>query len=252
MADAVSATAAVDTYKFDMDMLMTMEMSGGDQPAKVAMESDTSGTVDNANKEMQMAMNMNVDIPDQGKQKLAMEFYVVGGWMYTKIGIPGVGEQWIKTKLTEEMWQAQNQIGQQIELLKTATAVNLLGSEDVNGTASYVIEIVPSMEALGKLLSQQQLPGTEDIDLGQLNLAGLFKEMLIKQWITKDGHLLVKSEVHLLMEMSSDDVGATKEDFEKMTIDMNIEMKIYDYDQAASIELPEGALEAPEMPGGLD
>ena len=50
-------------------------------------------------------------------------------------------------------------------------------------------------------------------------------------------------------EMSPEDVGATEEDFGKMTMDMNIEMKLYDYNQAVSIELPPEALEAPEMPG---
>ncbi len=249
VADAATANADVDTLKFDMDMLMTMEVVAEDGPGEITVVVDGNGALDKAEKEMQIIMNMVMDIPDQAKQDMAMELYATGGWMYMGIDIPGLGKQWMKMMLTEEMWQSQSQIDQQIELLRTATEVTFLGSEDVEGTACYVVEIVPSMEALSNLLSQQQTLGMEGIDLGQLNLADLFKEMSVKEWIARDGYLLTKSEVHMVMEMSPADVGTTEEDFEKMTMDINMGMRLYDYHQAVSIELPEEALQAPEVPG---
>lgn len=45
------------------------------------------------------------------------------------------------------------------------------------------MQIVPNMDALAGLALQQQTPGMEGVDLGQLNLAGLFKESLVNNWI---------------------------------------------------------------------
>jgi len=229
-----------------MDMLMAMEVIGGTEPGEMTMLTDFTSAVDNANKEMQMTMDTTMDIPGEAKQGIATELYIVDEWMYMKTDIPVIGGQWMKIRLTEEMWEAESQIGHQIALLETATEVDLLGSESVRGTACYVVEIVPSMEALGKLLSQQTT-GLENIDWEELKL---FKETSIREWIAKDSYLLMKAEIHMLMEMRPEDVGATEEDFEKMTIDMNIQMEVYDYNKPVSIELPQEASGALEMPGG--
>ena len=245
---AAIATAEANTYKFDMYMPMTIEVIGGPQPGEMTMAVDATGAIDNVNKEMQMIMDMmTIDVPGHTEQEMAMEIYIVGEWMYVKMDIPVVGEQWVKVRLTEEIWEEQNQVEQQIEFLKTVTQVSFLHSKNVGSTECYVMEIVPSMEALGKLLSQT--PGTEDIDWGELDLAALFKEMSIKEWIAKDSYLLMKSQVYMLIEMSPEDVGASEEDFEKMTMDMNIEMRLYGYNEAVSIELPEEAATAQEIPG---
>lgn len=247
VAKAAITTAAADSYEYDMDVSMTIEVIGGTEPGEMTMVMDVTGTVDNANKEAQMTMDTTMDVPGLGEEETAMEAYIVGEWMYMMTSIPEVGEQWIKMRLTEEMWELQCQFAPYIGLLETATEVNLLGSEDVSGTACYVMETAPSMEALSELLSQQQALG--GIDWGELDLADIFKEMSVKQWIAKDSYLLMKAQIHMLMEMSPGDVGATEEDFEKLIMDMDIETKFYDYNQAVSIELPEEALEAPEIPG---
>ena len=240
-------TAQFDTVKLDMDMQATMEAVGGSEAGKVTMVADGTGVMNNASKEMQMAMNMTMDIPDQAKQTMAMEYYAVGEWMYMKMSMPEMGKQWMKMKLSEEIWQQQGQIEQQIELLKTAVEVNYLGSEEVNGTACYVVKVVPSMEALGKLLSQQA-SGLGGLDFSQLNLADLFKEMSVKEWIAKDSYRVMKSEVYAVLEMRPGDVGATESDFEKMTMDMKTGVRFYDYNQPVSITLPPEALNAAEMP----
>ena len=246
-AKAATATTEVETVSFNMDMLVTVEVTGT-QPGEITMVVDGYGTIDNTDREMQMLMNMAMELPEEGEQEMAMELYIVGEWMYMVVDIPGIGKQWMKMGFTEEMWEMQNQIEPQIKLLQTAIEVNFLGSEDINGTPCYVVQIIPSMEALGDLLTQQQTPGMEDIDFGEFNLADLFEKMSIKEWVAEDSYLLMKSEISMLMAMSPEDVGATQEDFEKMAMNMDIEMTLYDYNQAVSIELPQEALQAPEMP----
>lgn len=249
VADVLIANAEVDTVKFDVNILTTIDEIGGPKPGKATMVGDGTGAIDSANRKMQMIMNMTIDVPGQAKQDMPVEYYLVDGWMHIKVSIPEKGEKWMKMRMPEEMWETQSQIDQQIDLLETAKEVNFLGSEDVNGADCYVVEIVPSMEALGKLFSQIEMPSMEGVDLAELNLADLFKEMSIKEWIAKDSYLFMKSETHMLVEMRPGDFGATEEDFEKITADVNTEMEFYDYNGAVSIELPEEALEASETPG---
>lgn len=245
--NAAAANAEVDTLRFDMDMLMTTEVIAKGETNEITIVTDGAGAIDRANREMQFTMNITTDMPGKDEQ-MSVEFYAVAGWMYTKVDIPVIGEQWMKMRSTMEMWEAQSQIDQQVELLQTATEVNLLGSEYISGTECYVVELVVSAEAFDKLLSQQQIPGMEDINLGDLDLTDLFKEVSVKEWIAKDGYLLMKSEIHMLMEFTSSDLGVPKADLEKMTMDMNLEARFYNHNQAVSIELPEEALQAQEIP----
>ncbi|MCK4368634.1 MAG: hypothetical protein KAV68_03070 [Dehalococcoidales bacterium] len=240
-------SAEYDTVKFDVEMPMTMEVVGGSEPGKASISVDGTGVMDMANEEMQMTMSMAMDIPGIGEQEMAAEVYIVGGWLYTKVDIPEIGEQWMKMAVTEEMWQQQGQIEPLLEFLRTAVEIDYLGSETVSGTECYLFEIVPSMEALGELLSQET-SGMGIMDFSQFDLADLYKELSVKEWIAKDSYLLMKVEIEMVLEMSASDVGATADDFDKMTMDIKIVESFYDYNEPVSIELPPEALDAEEIP----
>jgi len=247
VTEAVSAAVEANTYQFDMDMSVTMEVIGGTEPGTMTMDAVGTGAIDNVHKEMQMLMTMTMNIPEQGEQEMGMETYIVGEWMYMEMSVPEMDEQWMKMELPEGMWETQNQLEQQMELLETAAEVKFVDSEIVDDVDCYIFEITPDMEKLADYLSQQL--GMEGINLGELNLAELFKEMSVKEWIAKDSYLLTKTEVHMLMELTPEDVGATSEDFERMTMDLSMGMTVHDYNQPVSIELPPEAQDAIEMPG---
>jgi hypothetical protein len=238
-------SAQSDTMKMDMDMDVTMTVKGGASPGQMTMTGTGSGVMDMVNHKMQMAMDMSMDIPEMGVQAFATESYLVGEWMYTSFEIPELGEQWLKTALTPDVWEQQNQLAQQIEFLKTAVKVKSLPDEAVDGTNCYVFEVEPSLEALGDLLSQQS--SVIGMDFSQLDLADLFKEMRIKEWIAQDSYQVLKSEVYIQMQIKPADVGASEADFDTMVMDMNIAVRLYDYNQPVSIELPAEALDAQEI-----
>ncbi|MFC1956499.1 hypothetical protein ACFLWZ_08330 [Chloroflexota bacterium] len=241
--DVLVANAEVETVKFDMNTTTKMEMIGGPQPDGATMVGEGIGAIDSANREMQIIMDMDIDVPGKAKQSMPMESYLVDGWMHIKVTVGEQGAQWMKMPLPDEMWDSQSTIGQQIEFLKTAEEVNFLGSEDVNGTDCYVVEVVPSAEALDKMLSQIQKPDIEGADLSQLSFADMIKEMSFKQWVAEDGYLVMKSETHVLMEISPEDVGASVEEFQKITAGQSAVMVFYDYNEPVSIVLPTEALE---------
>jgi hypothetical protein len=241
------ANASFDSVKLELDMTMNMKVVGGSDPGEMTVWGDGVGVVDVASREMQMAMDMSMDIPELGVQTVATEYYLVGEWMYTGFDFLGMGKQWMKTEATPGMWEQQSRVNQQIEFLKSAVKIKSLTDETVDGADCYVFEVVPSVEALGELLSQQSST-MGGMDYSQLNLADLFEEMRVKEWIAKDSYQVLKTEVYLRMQMHPEDVGAAETDFDKMVMDMNMTLRLYDYNQPVSIVLPPEALDAMEMP----
>jgi outer membrane lipoprotein-sorting protein len=241
--DVLVANADVETVKFDMNTTTQMEVIGGPQPDGATMVGEGTGAIDSANREMLIIMDMDIDVPGKERQSMPMESYLVDGWMHIKVSVEEQGAQWIKMQLPDEMWDSQSQIDQQIELLETAEEVNFLGSGDVNGTDCYVVEVVPSTEALNKMLSQIQMPDIEGADLSQFSFTEMIKDMSFKQWIAEDGYMIMKSETHVVMEISPENVGASVEEFQKITADQKAVMVFYDYNEPVSIELPSEALD---------
>lgn len=247
--DAANALAEAETYAFDMDASETIDVIGGTEPGTVSLAADATGLIDNANKEMQLGMNMTMNVPEEDQQQMGMEIYIVDEWVYVRMSIPEVGEEWMKMELTPEMWGLWEQVDQQVELLETATEVKFVGSEVVNGIQCYVFDIMPDMEQLAEYLAQQQ--GMLGMGLAEMeNLEELLDKtsLSIEEWIAKDSSLLMKVQANMRVEVTPDDVGATPEDFDKMTMDLSTVMTVYDYNQPVSIELPPEALEAPEIP----
>jgi len=244
---AGALAASYDTVSFDMDLPMTIEVTGGSDPGTISVSMSGTGFMDMVNEAMRMTMEMNLSVPGTGSQDLNAEIYVVEGWMYSGVNAPDYGEQWMKMELTEPMWQQQDQIGPYVELLATAVDINYKGTEIVNGVECYVFEIEPDMGALADLLLQAT-SSLGVMDLSGLDLAELYKELSVKEWLAKDSYLLQKAEVVVVMEARPEDVGATSDDFEKMTIDIDMTMRFYDYNQPFTVVLPPEALDAEEIP----
>jgi hypothetical protein len=230
-----------------MNMSMVVEVIGGTEPGKMTILIDSVGEVDNKDKEMQLTMNMNMDIPGQGTQTMGTELYADGNWLYMKISIPGSDAQWIKTRLTEEIWNSQNQAVQQLALLETAQEVTLVGKESVRGLECNVVQVKPSTDGLSQLLAQQMGAMQDSPNLAEL-LQGL-SGTSIKEWIAVDSNLLMKSALAMSMEVNASDLGAEEGSFDKMTMDITMDFEAYDYNQAVTVEVPQEALSAEEVSG---
>ncbi len=244
---AGALAASYDTVSFDMDAPMTMEMEGGDDPGTMTVDMSGTGFIDIINRAMRMTIGMEMNIPGAGPRHMDAEIYVLEGWMYTGVDVPDMGEQWQKMELTEEVWQQQDQVGQYVELLATAVEVDYKGTETVNGVECYVFEIEPDMDSLTEILGQET-SSLGILGLGGLDLGELYQELSVKEWLAKDSYLLQRAEIELVMEIRPGDVGATGDDFEKMTIYIEMTMRFYDYDQPFTVVLPPEALAAEEVP----
>jgi hypothetical protein len=244
---AGATAASYDTVSFDMDLPMTVKAEGGSEPGTMNADMSGSGAIDIPNRAMQMTMGMELSMSGEGSQEMDAEVYVLDGWMYTGMDIPGLGENWMKMELTELAWQQQVQVDQYVELLATAVEVDYKGTETVNGVECYVFEIEPNMATLTDLL-QQETSSLGMMDLSGLDVAELYQELSVKEWLAKDSYLLQRTEVEMTLEIRPSDVGATSNDFEKMSVELKMAMRFYAYNQPFTVVLPPEALDAEEMP----
>jgi hypothetical protein len=250
LTNTITAMEKVNSYKLAYDMAMEMEVTGGENAINMTMDGVGTGAMDVSDKKMQMIMDMDVEIPGAGtsqmSMKMSVEMYMVEGWTYTKMTVPGTGVQWTKMKVQDDV--SQDQLAQMMALLASSMKNTLAGTEKVNGINCYVLEIVPDMTALWQwLMSQQGSDLTGNIDLSQFDLSKIIKSFGLKYWIAKSNYQIIKAEAEMTMDMDAETVGASAEDFESMTMLMNMGMTFSDYNKSVDIQLPEEALGAEEV-----
>jgi hypothetical protein len=242
VASTVAAMTQVGTYKYDLDMNIdtAQQVSGGENTTMKSVVT-ANGTLDVAKKEMHTTLDYSGSLQGQLTSKLpplefsmrpllSLECFATGNESYMKLGVPSLsGEHWTKSGF--DAWGYLDQAAQQIELLKTAGEVDLLGMENVNSINCYILKTTPDGEKLAEWLSRQLAL----ISLGNLQAK---KEDLnsfsIKLWIARDKYLLTKMEFELTQQERNSDV------------DMKGRINFYDYNQPVSIIIPQEVINARE------
>ncbi len=254
LMDSMSAIRDAETYKLIMDTTMTAEVIGGSDEGKMGMTMTTSGVTSLATGEMKMTMDMSMEMEGvaggEGMQNASMEMYMLEDSMYMKMDIPEMGEQWMKMPLTEELKEEfdLNMVDQQLTPLESPGQIELTGYETFDGSECYVFNIVPDMPSIMQWLSQQQM-GNMEVDWESMEaIADAFKELSYVCWIAKDTGLMKRLKADILMEITGEQSGLTGSDFDKMTMDMSVDMAMFDYNEPVSIVLPDEAKNAMEMP----
>jgi hypothetical protein len=247
VANTLGAYDDISTVKMDMEMTMAMDATGSEEPVNYQMNLKANGAVNIPETEMFMAMTMEMDIPETGAQNMSTDLYVVDNWMYMKLGLGVLGEQWIKSRMDENLWAQQNQLDQQMQLLKSAVKTRSLGKETVDGVECYVLEITPDMAALTNFIGSQLDAQAGADALDEVDLSKVFKSMTVIEWVAAGTCLPTKTEITILMEMNAEDFGSSAEGYEQMTIDMVMTIKYSDYNKPVTIVLPPEAANAIEQ-----
>jgi len=254
VSDAMLALKNVSSYTYSLDMNIDMEATGGSSPGQATAKMESSGTADFTAKNMQMDLDMSVEQsdtqPGDTPMNVSAEMYMMGDTLYIKTDIPGAGEQWVKTALTEEMKQAYDLdlVDQQLAPLEDATQIEYVKTETVDGSECYVLKIVPDMAAMKEWLDEQQVT-SGPLDWSQVQkLEDVFKELAYNTWIAKDTKLIKKMNIQISIELNAAQFGVDESEFEKMTMDAEINMLMNDYHEPVTITLPDEAQNATEMP----
>lgn len=245
--DVILAYPNVDTYKMDMDMTMSMNVETNTEQMKMDMNGDITASIDNSTQEMHMTMDMVASIPGKGQQNISQDMYMVNGKLYMKMSVPGV-DQWMKMDISDELRASQNQLEQQVELLKNATEITKVGEEVVEGVKCYILQIKPDMASLFNWVLSQRQELSSEVDLNNVDFAKMFKSISLKEWVAKDSSLPIKAIIEVTMEILPQDMGAGDGETGKITMDLQAQVRYYDYDKPVIIELPQAALNAPSIP----
>lgn len=247
-ANAISALNKVKTCKLAASVINNYEIIGGDNPT-INTATWTSARLLNI-ADRNMKMTMTIDTEYFGAQDhWAIDMYFLNGWEYLNTSPPD--NSWSKTELTDELWAAESQLSRQLALLTKATEIALTGEETIDGVDCYVLTITPSPEAIADWVISQQQPYGPALDVswspalvGRETFINTYKSGSVKEWVTKDGYLLVKSEIEALFEASPEAIGANGAQFERITSTFIGEFQFSDYNAPVSIELPQEALNA--------
>jgi hypothetical protein len=246
--EIVAANLAIETSCFDMSVNEAIAIQEASEMREVSVSGTGSGTVDYVNQRMHLVTNQTTDIAGVSTDGASTECFVADNWMYISVGAPDTTAKWMKMRMPAGMWQQQDQVQQQVDLLKAADEVNYLGTEDVNGVDCYVVEIVPNLASVRKMMGQMQgqMGGLGGIDLGGMDLGQMVKQVSMTQYIAIDGYLFMRTDQHMLIEMTPAALGV-KAEFERLTRDISITMVFSDYNKPATIQMPQGALAATQI-----
>jgi hypothetical protein len=239
----------IRTCQFDMDMTggMAGEGEGEGEVYEATVVMDLDGVLDLENRQMKIDMTVNVEgLPELDKIEMGIEMYLVGDMIYMIMDVPLTVPMWMKLEMPEGYWGEMSQVESQIELLEAAQ-VKVIGSETIEGTDCYVLQLTPDMEQLWQLAMQQpRLPGEEVLGVAEEFLQEMFTSFSVKQWIAKDTYFPIKAEIDMVIDPTSAAMGLQVEG--SVPARGSMVLLFYNYNQPVSIELPPEAEEAIEVP----
>ncbi len=251
---AIEAASRVSTYTFDSSMDVDMSVVSDGQTYTGFIALDSSGTADTENRKLQMDVVLGTEFTGQESLTASVGMFVLDGSVYMKINAKAMGDQdiWIKSRMPDESLEGLDQLEPYVGLLENATRVVLSGSETIDGTECYVLEVTPDLSELWSTVMQQSalaelsveniLPSIDPAFIGQV-----FDQILIKQWISKDDFLPVKTTMDMSLDITPEAIGYPDEEGQ-MNLSISIVASVSDYNQPVDIQLPEGAQGALEVP----
>lgn len=243
---AITACDELDTCQFEMDTAIDMSVAEEEEITNLLMILNASGAMDRPSETMYMDIHMTLNVSGTELMEISTEAYIVEDWIYIGQEFPPEPATWTKSPLTDEVWEEEDIVSQQLNLLLDVD-VELLGTEAVDGTECYVLELTPDMEKLGALM---QWAGGEGALPPDLDLEEVLTDFSVMQWIAKDTYFTRKTTVNLLMVFTPESLGLTPEPYSSFvpTADMAITIFMHHINEPVTIELPPEAAEAEEEP----
>lgn len=257
--------SAIDTYSFDLEMVMDMFMINETGSKIDLIELCTGkGVVDNINQEMATWMNLGTRITDKEELPettlwMTLDLYIVNNTLYmqeriadespnwTKMAMPEEDEYWGSEDDLKQQIKSHDQLKQQLDFLNDSEVMRL---EDavVDGVDCYVLKIEPNLENYWDDLMNHST--TDEMEMSDQNLSILdfYSQMnlTMTDWIAKDTKFPMMTL--MTMELRSKDLAIpeTEEKF-SMWMDSEVVLRFYDYNKPVSIELPAAAENATEL-----
>lgn len=242
----IAAYDEFETCELDMDMVMEMRITGLGQSVGMTLTMDGEGAVDELNRRMRLDMGMDTEMTGQEPQHMQTEIYIVDDYVYMNAVASGEPPGWVKFPLPEGYWEELDIALQQVDIL-VDVEVDLVGTESVDGTDCYVLDVTPTLE---KLWAMVELGGAFGELPPGLDLEQLISDYSLTQWVAKDTFSTPKVSMSMEMVFTPESLGVPPEIAEDFDAVADVEMTILqrNINQPVTIELPPEAEEAEEVP----
>ncbi|MFC1697289.1 DUF6612 family protein, partial [Nanoarchaeota archaeon] len=239
VAKIVESSLTLKTYTFDMEMVMDMQVEQMGQSQNSKLLSVGQGKFDQENKKAEIIMEMTQDV-GFGDQEISSKVYIIGNDQYTFSDMTG----WIKTPIEEDLWDQQNQVQNQIDLLK-GSEIQIVGEETINGEDTFIVDLTPNIDELADIIQNSQ-GGDEMVNY---DWEDIIRSYDITQWISKETYYPIKSIQKMKMVMTPENLGVGDQlggqDFEMVT-DYEATVTIKETNIDMDIVLPAEAEDAVE------
>ena len=180
---------------------------------------------------------------EENSTAVALEEYLLNDTIYIKMD-----GNWTIMKLpAAAAWSQQNTMEQQVNMFKQSD-LTLIGSEIVDGQDCYKVRAEMDMGTYAGRDTASYLP------MASTNNTDLFRNLTLNvyYWITKDTHLLKKTDVLEVFTVTPQSLGlpATGPARQEMRIDSTVSMLFEGFNERVNIMLPPEARKAQPSPPG--
>lgn len=237
---ALASMQNQETYGFETSMYFTMSGTLGGEYGEMDSSMDYKGVADMTAQKMQMDMTtiMSVRATTQTEETSTFKIYIMDDIAYYGLVSQVAPTKWVKGDVSQDLWDTQDYVSKQMELLRGAEA-EILGTETVKGIDCYKAEISPDMDVLVKYMSSQLGEEYPSVEFSEDSISNYS----LKGWFARDTFFPMKS--HQEFDMKIDIEG------DEATYHFIIDTLFYDWNKSVSIELPAEAEEA-EYIGPID
>jgi hypothetical protein len=248
----VDSSARLESYRFSLEMEQKIDLvnltSGDVQPLNT--RSFGYGMANMTDHALKLSMaSLTYAKGDEGNTSvIALEEYLINDTLYLK-----VDGNWTIMKMpgVADAWSAQNTMTQQLEMFNQSR-LSLIGSEMVEGADCYNVRAEMDMSTVANLLAGE-VPSL--VPMPGMNYTELFRNMRmdVNYWITKDTHLLKKTDVTEVFTMTPQSLGlpANESGALEMRINAKVSMLFEGFNESVNIKLPAEAKNASPFPMGL-
>jgi len=244
--NTIAASPDISAFKTDMNMTMSFNGTIGSQSLDGTATANATGQISVPDKEMVMSSDVTIDIPgisQSGPNNISETMYVTAGWMYLDTNVPGTGNKWIKMPVSDARWNQQDLMSQSLQFLKSAVNITSAGSQVLDGTDCWVLQVEPDMAALSQWVSGELQSET---GLSLSDISTYFTSFKIIMWVTKDTYLPKQANIDLSLDIPASALGSSGSD---NSVDLTITAiaNFHDYGVPLSLQLPPEASNAQIM-----
>ncbi|TRZ68051.1 MAG: hypothetical protein D4Q77_01970 [Methanothrix sp.] len=239
----IDAVQDIETVTFTMVTDQTTTITNVTDSETIITYSRGEGEVNMTAQAMKLFMVTTSKVGAAENVTMGVEMYMLEDALYMKID-----GNWTKMTrlLPEGMLDQQNQLKMQMEMLNNSV-VELEGSEMIDGLDTYVLKVVPDMDAFSATMDKQM----GSMSIVGMNLTDLYSsaEMEWTTWLSKDSYLPLKIQVNTKMKMTPGMIGLPVEDVGDfdMLVESDSMVLYHDYNLPVVIELPHEAKNATDM-----